>query len=181
MSIRILAHLLPFHFLFFFSFTLSKLCWRNWLHCNTEHCSFKWRQICEETSFFSLLAYPIINLTESCVAFCIWLTSLKFCTLIPGISSMNLLLTDSRASCGHSWNQSMAVQLTMAGNFRALTRSVEPTGEKHKMICRDEEKQKREGEKKRLKHNMVIKKNNAVNCGGSEPLPWDSQTRIQFT
>lgn len=58
-------------------------------------------------------------------------------TSIPSISSMNLLLTETRASCGHAWNQSIAVQLTMAGNFRALTRSVWPTGEKQKTICRE--------------------------------------------
>lgn len=59
-------------------------------------------------------------------------------TSIPSISSMNLLLTETRASCGQAWNQSIAVQLTMAGNFRALTRSVWPTGEKQKTICREQ-------------------------------------------
>lgn len=59
-------------------------------------------------------------------------------TSIPSMSSMNLLLTETRASCGHAWNQSIAVQLTMAGNFRALTRSVWPTGEKQKTICREQ-------------------------------------------
>lgn len=49
------------------------------------------------------------------------------------VSSRNLLLTDTRASSGHSWNQSMAVQLTTAGNLLARTRSVEPTGEKHRI------------------------------------------------
>lgn len=58
-------------------------------------------------------------------------------TSIPLVSSMNLLLTETRASCGHAWNQSIAVQLTMAGNFRALPLSVWPTGEKHRMICGD--------------------------------------------
>lgn len=46
-------------------------------------------------------------------------------------SERNLELTDIKASSGHSWNQSMLVQLTMAGNLRARTRSVDPTGEKH--------------------------------------------------
>ena len=49
-------------------------------------------------------------------------------------------LTDSRASCGHSWNQSMAVQLTMAGNFLLRTLSVLPTGEKQRATCRTREK-----------------------------------------
>ena len=40
--------------------------------------------------------------------------------------------TDMSASSGHSWNQSMQVQLTTAGNFRPLTLSVLPTGEKQR-------------------------------------------------
>lgn len=58
-------------------------------------------------------------------------------TSVPLVSSMNLLLTVTRASWGQAWNQSTAVQLTRAGNFRALLLSVWPTGEKHKMICGD--------------------------------------------
>lgn len=54
-------------------------------------------------------------------------------TSMSPVSSRNLLLTDTRASSGHSWNQSMAVQLTMAGNLLARTRRVEPTGEKHRI------------------------------------------------
>ena len=46
-------------------------------------------------------------------------------------SSMNRRLTETRASSGHSWNQSIAVQLVTAGNLRPRTRRVEPTGEKH--------------------------------------------------
>ena len=45
-------------------------------------------------------------------------------------SSMKRLLTDTKASSGHSWNQSIAVQLVTAGNLRLRTLSVEPTGEK---------------------------------------------------
>lgn len=59
-------------------------------------------------------------------------------TSMPSMSSVKLLLTDTRASCGHAWNQSIAVQLTMAGNFRALPRSVGPTGEKQNTTCGDE-------------------------------------------
>jgi len=44
---------------------------------------------------------------------------------------MNRLETDIRASSGHSWNQSMDVQLTTPGNFLPLTLNVLPTGEKH--------------------------------------------------
>lgn len=55
------------------------------------------------------------------------LTSMSF------VSSRNLLLTDMSASSGHSWNQSMAVQFTKAGNLLARTRRVEPTGEKQRM------------------------------------------------
>lgn len=50
-------------------------------------------------------------------------------------SSRNLKLTDSSASCGHSWNQSMAVQFTTAGNFLLRTLSLLPTGEKHRATC----------------------------------------------
>ena len=42
----------------------------------------------------------------------------------------NVRLTDLSASSGHSWNQSICVQLTTAGNLRPRTRNVEPTGEK---------------------------------------------------
>ena len=52
-------------------------------------------------------------------------------TGIRSTSERNRELTDIRASCGHSWNQSILVQLTMAGNFRLLTLRVVPTGEKH--------------------------------------------------
>lgn len=44
--------------------------------------------------------------------------------------SRNRYDTERRASSGHSWNQSMLVQLTMAGNFRDRTLRVDPTGEK---------------------------------------------------
>lgn len=54
-------------------------------------------------------------------------------TSMSPVSSRKRLLTDTSASSGHSWNQSMAVQLTTAGNRRARTRSVEPTGEKQRM------------------------------------------------
>ena len=52
-------------------------------------------------------------------------------TGISSTSERNRELTDIRASCGHSWNQSILVQLTMAGNLRLLTLRVVPTGEKH--------------------------------------------------
>ena len=52
------------------------------------------------------------------------------------LSSRNRLLTDTSASSGHSWNQSILVQLTTAGNFLLLTRSAFPTGEKHNTTCR---------------------------------------------
>uniref|UniRef100_A0A1I8JGD9 CCHC-type domain-containing protein n=1 Tax=Macrostomum lignano TaxID=282301 RepID=A0A1I8JGD9_9PLAT len=44
--------------------------------------------------------------------------------------------TDTKASLGHSWNQSIDVQLTTAGNLRARTRSVVPTGLKHRITFR---------------------------------------------
>lgn len=54
-------------------------------------------------------------------------------TGMSSVSSRKRALTDTRASSGHSWNQSMAVQLTTAGNFLARTRRTEPTGEKHRI------------------------------------------------
>lgn len=51
-------------------------------------------------------------------------------------SERKRLETEIKASCGHSWNQLIAVQLTKAGNFRARTLSVEPTGEKHNITLR---------------------------------------------
>lgn len=57
-------------------------------------------------------------------------------TTNPGIFSMKVELTDCSASCGHGWNQSMAVQFTRAGNFLARIRSVKPTGEKHRTTWR---------------------------------------------
>lgn len=40
---------------------------------------------------------------------------------------------DSRACFGHSWNQLMAVQFTMSGNFLLRTLSLGPTGEKQRV------------------------------------------------
>lgn len=51
-------------------------------------------------------------------------------------SVKNLEDTLSRASLGHSINQSIVVQLTRAGNFLALILSVEPTGEKQRITFR---------------------------------------------
>ena len=47
-------------------------------------------------------------------------------------SLRNLMDTDISASCGHSWNQSMQVQLMTAGNFLPRTRRVDPTEGKFK-------------------------------------------------
>lgn len=57
-------------------------------------------------------------------------------TVSISTSSKNLCETDIKAASGHSWNQSMLVQLVIAGNFRLLTRSVAPTGEKHNTTYR---------------------------------------------
>jgi hypothetical protein len=59
-------------------------------------------------------------------------------TLRTSTSCRNLPETDIKASWGHSWNQSITVPLTMAGNLRDLIRRVDPTGEKHSTIfnCR---------------------------------------------
>lgn len=56
-------------------------------------------------------------------------------TSTASVSRRKRRLTDSRASRGHSWNQSMATQLTMAGNLLLRTRSLLPTGEKHSATC----------------------------------------------
>lgn len=65
---------------------------------------------------------------------CIWIDKNIHSWLTSIFSTFwrNLKLTDSRASCGHSWNQSMAVQLTTAGNFLLRSLSLLPTGEKQR-------------------------------------------------
>ena len=52
------------------------------------------------------------------------------------ISSRNLPATPIKASLGHSWNQSIEVQLIIPGNLLALTLKISPTGEKHSAICK---------------------------------------------
>ena len=49
------------------------------------------------------------------------------CSGTTSSSLRNLMDTDISASCGHSWNQSMQVQLMTAGNFLPRIRSVDPT------------------------------------------------------
>ena len=51
-------------------------------------------------------------------------------TVMSSTSERKRWLTETRASSGHSWNQSMLVQFTRAGNLRARTLRVDPTGEK---------------------------------------------------
>ena len=52
---------------------------------------------------------------------------------MPSVFCRKWRLTDSRACFGHSWNQLMAVQFTMAGNFLLRTLSLGPTGEKQRV------------------------------------------------
>ena len=52
--------------------------------------------------------------------------------VMSSMSERKRWLTETRASWGHWWNQLMLVQFTMAGNLRARTRRVEPTGEKQR-------------------------------------------------
>lgn len=66
---------------------------------------------------------------------CIDQSTITLLTSIFSTSWRNLKLTDSSASCGHSWNQSMAVQFTTAGNFLLRSLSLLPTGEKHRATC----------------------------------------------
>lgn len=66
---------------------------------------------------------------------CFELYTLNLLYLLTGRTSRfwrNFLETEMSASCGHSWNQLIAVELTRAGNLRARIRKVAPTGEKHK-------------------------------------------------
>jgi hypothetical protein len=49
--------------------------------------------------------------------------------------SKKFLETLKRASYGHSWNQSMTVQLTKAGNYLTLL-LISPTGEKQRAMCK---------------------------------------------
>jgi len=48
------------------------------------------------------------------------------------ISARNLEATLINASLGHSWNQSIEVQLMTPGNFLALNLNASPTGEKQR-------------------------------------------------
>lgn len=66
-------------------------------------------------------------------------------TSTVSVSRRKRRLTDSRASCGHSWNQSMAAQLMMAGNLLLRMRSLLPTGEKHNATCRVQGRRRWEG------------------------------------
>mmetsp|Transcript_17097 Transcript_17097/g.28225 ORF Transcript_17097/g.28225 Transcript_17097/m.28225 type:complete len:371 (+) Transcript_17097:561-1673(+) len=50
--------------------------------------------------------------------------------------STNRCATAMRASLLHSWNQSITVQLIIAGKRRARTRNLSPTGLKHKRTCK---------------------------------------------
>ena len=47
----------------------------------------------------------------------------------------NLLPTSRRASLGHSWNQSMVVQLIRAGYWRNLFLNASPIGLRHRIRC----------------------------------------------
>jgi hypothetical protein len=55
---------------------------------------------------------------------------------ISGMSTRKRCATETSASCGQPWNQSNAVQLTRAGNWRARTRNLSPTGEKQSTTCK---------------------------------------------
>ena len=52
------------------------------------------------------------------------------------ISSRNLEATFSRASSGHSVNQSMAQQLMRLGNILSLFLKLDPTGDMASTMCR---------------------------------------------
>ena len=54
-----------------------------------------------------------------------------------GISERKRPATETSASCGQGWNQSMTVQLMSAGKLRARMRNLSPTGEKHRHTCRN--------------------------------------------
>ena len=51
-------------------------------------------------------------------------------------SAKNLTATESSASSGQGWNQSITVHVTRAGNFLARPLRDSPTGEKQRAICR---------------------------------------------
>lgn len=65
-------------------------------------------------------------------------STIAFLTSSLGISmsSRNFYATDRSASSGQGWNQSITVQLMMAGNFLALPLKPSPTGEKQSDICK---------------------------------------------
>ena len=51
-------------------------------------------------------------------------------------SAKNLEATSIKAFLGHSWNQSIEVQLMIPGNFLALNLKASPTGEKQRAKCK---------------------------------------------
>ena len=53
-----------------------------------------------------------------------------------GTSARKRPATETRASWGQGWNQSMTVLLISAGKLRALTRSASPAGLKQSTTCR---------------------------------------------
>ena len=72
------------------------------------------------------------------------------------MSPRNLRDTDTKASLGHSWNQSVLVVLMRAGNLRLLLRRVLPCGEKHNTTLKernDERMNERERKWKEKKFN----------------------------
>lgn len=79
-----------------------------------------------------------------------WWGPLEECLLCPLTSMPSVFckkrrLTDSSACWGHSWNQLMAVQFTMAGNFLLRTLSLFPTGEKQRVTWETEGQENQEG------------------------------------
>ena len=62
----------------------------------------------------------------------------SFCRSSAGTSTSAKILaaTASKASLGHSRNQSMVQQLTRDGNCRSRSLNASPMGEKQRMMCR---------------------------------------------
>lgn len=60
---------------------------------------------------------------------------------MSSISWINLKLTDCRASEVQGWNQSTVVHCTRAGNRRARTRRVLPTGDKHSTTYKEDRRE----------------------------------------
>lgn len=129
-----------------------------------KHCVF----------FFFLPAYSVIDLSMISVAF---LQGWQAGGSVPWplSSSMSLLRIERRASCSHGRSQSIARQLTMAGNFRAGALSMHPPGRNTEWSAGRREEEREKGITRRVE---AFKERHAVNRSPA-PVQASSQLRLR--